>query len=672
MRLLKKTLSELRMRSGTPDEAARKYDGTAASHKATCMVEEAKAERPARCARKARARLCAAFSLVLAGTLAIGLCGGSPATLAALAAEGGAEASAGEAGSAGSASAAATGAAVNDTPKEEVVYARLSASGAVDNVYVVNVLNPDAPGKVVDYGPYTAVQNLTDASGVEQQGDAVSVDVAGDSLSYQGDLGAAALPWDVSVAYELDGKHVDAADLGGASGKLAIFVTTKKNTSVDPAFFDNYLLQITVPFVSDQVKDVATADGQIALAGSNTQVTFTGMPGKDGSFRVEAQVSGFTMSGITFAAVPFSMGIETPDTTELVSGFRQLGDGVGELKAGADGLASGAGEVASGVGEVAGGMDGLAAGAGQLVGGANELTGGAQGVAAGAQGLAEGAQGVADGAAGLSGGLGAYQSGLSAQAAEARQNVVDTSALEKGYQDAAQIYVAAYAAAFHEAKSHFDDEQAYQAAANATVNQSAAMQSALTALMTATGGNAGMLGAANALEGAAAGLGAVGDQNSLLGGATALSSGSSALVAGASELASGASQFAGGAGALASGTSELASGANQAAAGAGQLAAGASQLSSGAQQLANGTGTLYEEVQGIPDKVQEEIDAMMADYDKSDFKPVSYASAKNANVSLVQFVMSTDPIEAPTHEEPTVDEPEQSFWDRLLALFGLA
>ena len=623
------------------------------------MVEEAKAERPARCARKARARLCAAFSLVLAGTLAIGLCGGSPATLAALAVEGGAAASAGEAGSAGSASTAATGAAVNDTPKEEVVYARLSAAGAVDNVYVVNVLNPDAPGKVVDYGPYTAVQNLTDASGVEQQGDAVSVDVAGDSLSYQGDLGAAALPWDVSVEYELDGKRVDAADLGGASGKLAIFVTTKKNASVDPAFFDNYLLQITVPFVSDQVRDVATEDGQIALAGSNTQVTFTGMPGKDGSFRVEAQVSGFSMSGISFAAVPFSMGIETPDTTELVSGFRQLGDGVGELKAG--------------VGEMAGGVSGLAAGAGQLVGGANELTGGAQGVAAGAQGLAEGAQGVADGAAGLSGGLGAYQSGLSAQAAEARQNIVDTSALEKGYQDAAQTYVAAYAAAFHEAKSRgFDDAQAYQAAATATANQSAAMQSALTAFMTATGGNAGMLGAANALEGAAAGLGAVGDQNSLLGGATALSSGSSALVAGASELASGASQFAGGAGALASGTSELASGANQAAAGAGELAAGASQLSSGAQQLANGTGTLYEEVQGIPDKVQKEIDAMMADYDKSDFKPVSFTSAKNANVSLVQFVMSTDPIEAPTHEEPAVEEPEQGIWDRLLALFGLA
>ena len=205
MRLLKRTASALRSGSGKTDDTERRDSDAAASGEAVRMAGPREG-RSARCARKARARLGAAFSLVLAGTLAIGLCGGSPATIAALAAEGGA-----------AASAAAAGAAVNDTPKEEVVYARLSAAGAVDNVYVVNVLKPNAPGTVGDYGPYTAVQNLTDASGIEQQGDAVSVDVAEDSLSYQGDLGAAALPWDVSVTYELDGKRVDATDLGGAS-----------------------------------------------------------------------------------------------------------------------------------------------------------------------------------------------------------------------------------------------------------------------------------------------------------------------------------------------------------------------------------------------------------------------------------------------------------------------
>ena len=631
MRLLKRTASALRSGSGKTDDTERRDSDAAASGEAVRMAGPREG-RSARCARKARARLGAAFSLVLAGTLAIGLCGGSPATIAALAAEGGA-----------AASAAAAGAAVNDTPKEEVVYARLSAAGAVDNVYVVNVLKPNAPGTVVDYGPYTAVQNLTDASGIEQQGDAVSVDVAEDSLSYQGDLGAAALPWDVSVTYELDGKRVDATDLGGASGKLAIIVTTKKDASVDPAFFDNYLLQITVPFVSDQVKEVATEDGQIALAGSNTQVTFTGMPGKDGTFRVEAQVSGFTMSGITFAVVPFSMGIETPDTTELVSGFRQLGDGVGELKAGADGLASGASD--------------LAAGAGQLVGGANELTGGAQGVAAGAQGLAEGA-------AGLSGGLGAYQNGLLAQAQAQQDQAEDIDTLQQELQVAIGTYTFTYQAVYQTLiDAQVPPDQAKQQALVADAVRAAAQ--GIGAVVQRIGTASGSLGAADALKGAASGLGSGADPQSLMGGAAALSSG-------ASSLASGASQLAAGAGALASGTSELASGANQAASGAGQLSAGAGQLSSGARQLADGTGTLYEEVQGIPAKVQEEIDAMMADYDKSDFKPVSYASAKNTNVSLVQFVMSTDPIEAPSHEEPAVEEPEQGIWDRLLALFGLA
>ena len=499
MRLLKRTASALRSGSGKTDDTERRDSDAAASGEAVRMAGPREG-RSARCARKARARLGAAFSLVLAGTLAIGLCGGSPATIAALAAEGGA-----------AASAAAAGAAVNDTPKEEVVYARLSAAGAVDNVYVVNVLKPNAPGTVVDYGPYTAVQNLTDASGIEQQGDAVSVDVAEDSLSYQGDLGAAALPWDVSVTYELDGKRVDATDLGGASGKLAIIVTTKKDASVDPAFFDNYLLQITVPFVSDQVKEVATEDGQIALAGSNTQVTFTGMPGKDGTFRVEAQVSGFTMSGITFAVVPFSMGIETPDTTELVSGFRQLGDGVGELKAGADGLASGASDLAAGVGQVAGGVDGLAAGAGQLVGGANELTGGAQGVAAGAQGLAEGA-------AGLSGGLGAYQNGLLAQAQAQQDQAEDIDTLQQELQVAIGTYTFTYQAVYQTLiDAQVPPDQAKQQALVADAVRAAAQ--GIGAVVQRIGTASGSLGAADALKGAASGLGSGADPQSLMGGA---------------------------------------------------------------------------------------------------------------------------------------------------------
>lgn len=605
-----------------------------------------------------RTRLGAAFSLVVAGLLVAGLlvaglCGGSFSSLTALAVEGGA------AGGVGAATAS-----VNATPKDEVVYARLSASGTVDNVYVVNVLKPAAPGAVTDFGPYDSVENLTDTSGVRQAGDAVSVQVAGDSLSYQGNLGAAALPWDVSVAYELDGKRVEAADLGGASGSLAVVITTKRNAAVDPAFFDNYLLQITVPFAAGKAVDVATEDGQIALAGSDTQVTFTGMPGKDGAFRATAQVSDFSSSGITFAAVPFSMGFETPDTSQLVSGFRQLGDGVGQLKIGADGVASGAGSLASGAGEVASGLDGLASGTGSLVEGANGLT--------------AGAQGVAGGATGLLGGMQAYRQALLDQAlgAQGKVDQAAAQAAQEAYAQAQAGYTQAFLGVYTpkytqdygvNISAGMTPEQAMKAAMQtaAVVAQSDAGVAAAQANLATTTQNLVAVNAANAaygassqaLSGAATGLGETSDAQSLLGGAAALASGAGTLAEGTSSFASGASS--------------LASGANQAASGAGQLAAGAGELASGAQQLASGTGQLYTEVQAMPDKVQQEIDAMLADYDKSDFTPVSFVSPKNTNVLLVQFVMSTDPIEAP---KPPVEEapaPEESFWTRLLALFGM-
>lgn len=647
----------------------------------TTGAHKAYKDHSARFMQKLQTGLGAGFSLVLAGTLALGVCGVSPAQVSALTADGKEASGVSESGLLGagnpgtgapdtgspiaSAAVNASDGEINDTPKEEVVYARLSVAGGVDNVYVVNVLKPNTPGQVVDYGPYTAVQDLTDASGVSRQGDMVSVDVVEDSLSYQGDMGAAALPWDVSIVYELDGKKVEASELGGASGNLTIEIATKQNPSVDPSFFENYLLQITVPFVSSQVTNVSTDDGQIALAGSNTQVTFMGMPGKEGTFKVEAQVKGFTMSGITLAAVPFAMGIEKPDTAELVSGFSQLASGVGELKAGADALAGGANGLAVGINQVTGGMGGLSAGAGQLVGGANDLT--------------QGVQGVAGGASLLLGGMQTYQQALLDQALGAT-SMIDQSAAQAAqgeYENAQAAFTQAYLTAYNtrlaaDIQTNLASGMALDAALNAAMGTAAgaaqtdssvlaaqaALESATQNLVAINATNTAYGASAQALSGAAEGLGSATDAQSLMGGVAALSSGAESLASGTSEFAAGASAFA--------------SGANQAASGAGQLAVGANQLSLGASQLASGTGVLYEEVQGIPAKVQEEIDAMMASYDKSDFEPVSFTSSKNTNVSLVQFVMTTDPIETPQPEESTAEEPEQGIWERVLALFGLA
>ncbi|MEG2006347.1 MAG: hypothetical protein RR186_02720 [Raoultibacter sp.] len=614
---------------------------------------DSKIPKSTRCHR-AKSRKGIALSIVLAGVLVISVSGGSGTLLSAFAAE---DTAANPSGGAPAGKTTDGARDVNAVPKDEVVYARLSTTGTVDNVYVVNVLSPATPGTVTDFGSYTTVQNLTDASGITQNGEAHIVEVSGKSLSYQGDMGAHALPWDVSITYTLDGVQIAASDLGGKSGKLAIEITTKRNAKIDPAFFDNYLLQVTIPFASEKTTDVATADGQIALAGSNTQVTFMGMPGKEATFTASAQINNFEMAPISFAGVPFSMGIKAPDTKNLVSGFRQLGDGVGQLKIGANGLASGAQDLASGVGQVANGVNGLASGADELAGGVGSLALGAQGVAGGACGLAKGA-------AGLSEGLGTLQESLIAQANETRGTVTDVTGAQLAYEQAMQTHTAAFAMAYHGAKMQgAEDGAAMQAAAAATADQSAAVQDALVKLTTAIGNNGGALGAAGALEGAASGLGSPAEPGSLLGGAAALATGATELSSGTSSLAAGADQTARGASSFATGT-------DQAASGAGQLASGAQELATGSSQLAAGTNNLYTEVQALPERVQQEINTMMADYDKSDFKPRSFTSPKNTNVTLVQFVLSTDPIQAPAPEAKPTTEPELTFWDRFLALFG--
>ena len=63
---------------------------------------------------------------------------------------------------------------------------------------------------------------------------------------------------------------------------------------------------------------------------------------------------------------------------------------------------------------------------------------------------------------------------------------------------------------------------------------------------------------------------------------------------------------------------------------------------------------------------------MMAEYDKSDFTPKSFADARNTNVNLVQFVMTTEAIALPEPEpEPEeVQETDESLLSRFFALFS--
>ena len=86
-------------------------------------------------------------------------------------------------------------------------------------------------------------------------------------------------------------------------------------------------------------------------------------------------------------------------------------------------------------------------------------------------------------------------------------------------------------------------------------------------------------------------------------------------------------------------------------------------------ELLDGTEEFSEQVSGIDEKIEEEIDKAVEEIAGGDFETVSFVSEKNKNIGLVQFVMQTEAISVPeeTEEEPV--EKEESVWDKIKNLF---
>ena len=564
----------------------------------------------------------------------------------------------GDAASSSSASAASASSAAT-YEKSEVVYATLAASGAPKAVYVVNRFDVEVPGTVVDHGDYTSVQNLTNETELARIGDATTFEAEAGTLYYQGDAANAALPWNVSLSYELDGKKMEADQLAGASGNLAVHVTTARNEAIDPAFYDSFMLQITFTLPGDVASDVEGEGATIAQSGEDATAAFTVLPGQDADFTLTAKVRDFKMPGAQIAALPYSSVVEMPDTSSMVSGMTNLSDAVGALAEGTSSLASGVDELTSGAQDLSSGAAAFGQGLNRLNGSSGQLVSASSQINAALSAVASGLQGAdlsqLDQLRQLPGGLNALADGL----AELRQQVVR---VQQGY---AQALPALEGAIEGIPAGTLTEEQIGSLMALASTSQNPDDLVTVNQLLGALAADAQSGGALAQQEAALRSMASALE--------TAVGGGQldqlSQLVEGIAQLSGeygrfheGLAQYASGLSALAENYGQLESGANQLAGGAGQLAGGAGELSSGMNQLNASTITL-------PETMKRQIADMTAEFDFPKFDPVSFVSPQNANVEAVQFVMTTAAIEQPETPEPEEPEQEQTIWDRFLALF---
>lgn len=553
---------------------------------------------------------------------------------------------------------------------EEVIYARLYADGTPKEGYAVVALNVSSAGTVTHYGDYSAVVNLSDTTPIGYADNTVTMDAEPGRWYYEGTLAEVELPWDIEITYELDGKAISPEELGGKSGELEIGITTSKNEAVEGGFYENYLLQFTITLDSALCENVVVTGGTAANAGSSKTVSLMVLPGSEGDVGLTADVHDFEMSGMTIAAVPYDVADSLGDMSELTDGLDQLVDAISQLNNGASQLSSGASQLKYGASQYGSGLNQLSEGSAQLTAASDQIAaalaqigsmggqtpeGGTVSLSALAQlpsalrQLKAGLEQIGAGIDQLNEGYAAAYTAL-ASAIEtipaASVTEEDIGALMAANPDstALQSLIANYQAAqtvkgtWEQVKAAFSAVQqnlpAFSKSITTVCESLETMASQIEAALTATGGSVD------------------------LGSLVQLMSGLEQLAANYAEFNEALKTYTGGVDTLAANWSGIQSGINS--------------LTSGASSLAGGVGTLDEETQAIPDQ----IDGLLGSgEDESEYVSESFLDERNGEPDSVQFVISTEGIEAPADDAPD-EAPQETqgffarLWNKIVALFS--
>ena len=290
-----------------------------------------------------------------------------------------------------------TFAAVENTPKEEVIYVNLNADGTVKEINVVNIFGMDQAGTIVDFGVYDSVRNMTGTSPITQKGNTITLQAEAGKVYYEGKLNSNVIPWNISIRYFLDGKEYAPKDIAGKSGSLTISFDISRNQQYHGTLYDKLALQVSAVLDTTKCSNINAPSATLANVGKNKQITHTILPGKDTHFQITANVVDFSMDGISINGIPLNLTIEV-DQDAMLSQFSALRDALIKLDDGAVSLKDGIftmqestkNELANGAADLSAGITELKDGVSELQSGSNALHNGAQELQNGATALSEG------------------------------------------------------------------------------------------------------------------------------------------------------------------------------------------------------------------------------------------------------------------------------------------
>lgn len=274
--------------------------------------------------------------------------------------------------------------------KEEIVYAILNNNGAVEAVYVVNIVQPDSTGKIIDFGAYSEVRNMTSVDLIEMDQNQITIQTEEKELYYQGNLISKELPWHFDITYILDGE-VYIGDIAGQTGALEMIIEVTKNEGVNAGISDNLTLQIEMNLDTDICKNIVAEGATMVNRGSEKNITYTIMPGEEKRFTIYSHVEAFEMDPIEINAIPFAIDLDI-DKEDFLGEFEVLETAVASIGEGSKELESGLQELSLDVEET------LLANGQLLVSASSQLVDATDQIGEGSTALSEASTDLSDGA----------------------------------------------------------------------------------------------------------------------------------------------------------------------------------------------------------------------------------------------------------------------------------
>lgn len=307
-----------------------------------------------------------------------------------------------------------------NSPKEEVVYVNLNADGSVKEIHVVNIFDLDEDGRIVDYGQYQSLRNMTTTDVIKQSEDIVTIDTKAGKLYYEGKMDSNVIPWNISIHYYMDDQEYTADEIAGKSGSLKISVRITKNENCKGHFFEGYALQTSLMLDTEKCSNIAAENATIANVGSRKQITCTILPDTGADFVITSDVSDFEMESMSINGIPLNLDIEVEDE-ELMDLIMELTNAIEEIDNGANQLQGGAGDLKSGGQSLASGTKSIVSGASALNDGLHSLNDGISQVQAGLDALITQSDTLTNGSAQMKNALVQLQTALSGVSASAEE-----------------------------------------------------------------------------------------------------------------------------------------------------------------------------------------------------------------------------------------------------------